>query len=431
MQEFILDPKIFIHNPYWDCPKCGAKESYGVLTIGGNGYSRRCKECWFTMGYKLPELNKKIIYVDQFVISNMEKFLNPNIPKRQKDRIDIFWLELFKTLDTLTKMQLVICPDSIIHQHESMLTVDHYAPLKRMYELLSHGTSFFHYETIQRFQLCEQARNWITGNPNKQIVIDIDEIIHGQINKWNDRLIISVGAANIEEDIAFLKNRKQTTQKSMNELFKNWQQNDQFDFKEQCDLELSSYGQTIVNSYCGYLKDFLQLSFGLTDDITKITNTNVPVIVHSIQEIFMEEGLNAEESLNKIGEFFRSSSLENIPFLKISTLLYAALARKAATGQRRIPSGSFFNDVTTISTLMPYCDAMFIDNECAALLKEEPLKTKIDYKAEIFSMATKEKFLEYLKSIKDSASQEYIDKIKEVYGETWLQPYTTLYINEK
>ena len=110
--------------------------------------------------------------------------------------------------------------------------------------------------------------------------------------------------------------------------------------------------------------------------------------------------------------------------------LYAALARKAANGQKRIPGVSFFNDVKTISTLMPYCDAMFIDKECASLLQEEPLRSRIQYETQVFSLATKDRFLEYLNGIKDSATKEHLDKVKEVYGETWHKPYKTMYMNE-
>ena len=82
--------------------------------------------------------------MDQFAISNMEKTLNPKVAEQQKKRIDKFWFQLFEKLDTLSKLQLIVCPDSITHQNESKVTIEHYETLKRMYELLSHGTSFDH-----------------------------------------------------------------------------------------------------------------------------------------------------------------------------------------------------------------------------------------------------------------------------------------------
>lgn len=182
--------------------------------------------------------------------------------------------------------------------------------------------------------------------------------------------------------------------------------------------------------YLEYIENFAKVQFGLSDNMDKLLDTRIVTIVHSLKETFKETGLDEEESLKKVGEFLSSPSLKNIPFLKISTLLFTALARKAATGQKRIPNSSFFDDVNTISTLMPYCDAIFIDNECASLLREEPLKSRISYQTKVFSVNTKEEFLKYLDEIENSTPKGHFDKVKEVYGETWHKPYHTLYMND-
>jgi hypothetical protein len=85
------------------------------------------------------------------------------------------------------------------------------------------------------------------------------------------------------------------------------------------------------------------------------------------------------------------------------------------------------SDIRIISVLLPYCDAMFIDNECRGLLCEEPLSGALDYGTTLFSTNNKERFLNYLDDIKSRASPEHLDKVKEVYGEDWEKPYTTLY----
>src|SRR5258708_3053049 len=113
-----FDPRIFISPPYFPCPKCN-KESFGVLSIGRNVYTRRCKECWFSNHFHLPELHKKIIYLDQFVISEMMKAIHEKLGKT--GRVDPFWLRLFEKLGRLSHLQLIICPDSHYHQQESLL----------------------------------------------------------------------------------------------------------------------------------------------------------------------------------------------------------------------------------------------------------------------------------------------------------------------
>ena len=74
------------------------------------------------------------------------------------------------------------------------------------------------------------------------------------------------------------------------------------------------------------------------------------------------------------------------------------------------------NDIVAISTYGPYVDAMFLDDECAALLSEEPLKSEIGITAHIFSLNSAEVFLEYLASLADSTPHEIRKEAIEIYG---------------
>lgn len=208
---------MFISPPYIKCPKCG-KMSFGILMICDNHYCRRCKECYFPDGHErgwatpLPELNKKIIYIDQFAISNMMIALDSKSKSNGKSPHHNFWIELFERLHSLCK------------------------------------------------------------------------------------------------------------------------------------------------------------------------------------------------------------------------LMYAGLARKFATGGRKKPmSEGMVNDIDIISTLMPYCNAMFIDNECRGLLTEHPISDEINYGASVFSLNNKEGFLAYWDEIERNAHEEHISKVREVYGDDWKNPYLTLY----
>ena len=67
-----MDPRDFIMTPYLPCPKCGVQE-YGVLSVSDTRCQRRCRACWYTGTVYLPEIKKKIIYIDQFVFSNFVK----------------------------------------------------------------------------------------------------------------------------------------------------------------------------------------------------------------------------------------------------------------------------------------------------------------------------------------------------------------------
>ncbi len=74
----------------------------------------------------------------------------------------------------------------------------------------------------------------------------------------------------------------------------------------------------------------------------------------------------------------------------------------------------------TIARLLPYCDVMFIDKECYALLKEVPLnKLENEFNTKLFSLGNKQAFMEYLDEIEKNASKKHKEKVSEVYGLFW------------
>jgi hypothetical protein len=410
---------------------------FGILTIGPRHYSRRCKECLYpSRGEReavvdLPELRKEVIYIDQCAISEMMKALNPKTKAHQRGKVDDFWIRLFERLDSLCKLQLVVCPDSLYHMNESLLS-PYYEPLKRMYEQLSHGVSFHDKATIERFQFYDHAKNWISGKPEAEIVLDVNRIVREKINAWQDRLIISVKQDYNIDWIDQLRKDREKVSEGMIAVFKRWQSEKDKTFDEWFEQECMEYGKIVFRSCAKYLSECEQIAAGQI----KLTMNNLfppdPIIlIHLIRDVFREAGIADSNIWSKTFEYFASPYLKEVPFLKISSMLFAALARKAAAGQKRPPNRGMCNDIAIISSLSPYCDAMFIDNECHSYLREHPLCEKINYGTAVFSQNTMEDFMIFLDDLEKNASKEHIDKVKEVYGSDWPTAYITMYKEEK
>jgi hypothetical protein len=158
-----IDPRDFIMAPYLKCPKCGGPE-YGVLSVRDIRCERRCRACWHTGTAYLPKIKKKIIYIDQFAFSNIMKMLSPEVQGHARAVSEPFWKELFEILGVVCHLQLVACPDSREHQHES-LTSPFYKSLKRTYEQFPGGVSFEDGETIRIRQVAQVARCWLKKEP--------------------------------------------------------------------------------------------------------------------------------------------------------------------------------------------------------------------------------------------------------------------------
>jgi hypothetical protein len=88
-----FDPRDMISPPWRQCPACG-KDKVGVHFIDGSELMRRCRDCWHKRFYPLPKLRKQVIYLDQFVVSNLMKLDNSHVKGRERVAAEPFWREL-------------------------------------------------------------------------------------------------------------------------------------------------------------------------------------------------------------------------------------------------------------------------------------------------------------------------------------------------
>ncbi|MGD0905097.1 MAG: hypothetical protein ABR924_19530, partial [Terracidiphilus sp.] len=189
MTKKVFDPRDFISPPFKACPKCG-HETFGVLTISKDSYSRRCRDCWhMATRILLPPVRKKIIYLDQYVVSNLMKLDNPTLQRTDKLAANPFWQELRDLLKELRDLQLIICPDSASHVSESRISPFN-AELKKTYEHLSGGITFNSFNEISNSQIGELARAW---SEQRDPIFNFDSsgVLSDDPNKWNERFYIT------------------------------------------------------------------------------------------------------------------------------------------------------------------------------------------------------------------------------------------------
>jgi hypothetical protein len=70
---------------------------------------------------------------------------------------------------------------------------------------------------------------------------------------------------------------------------------------------------------------------------------------------------------------------------------------------------------------------VYVDNEVAGLLGEEPLRSQLDFGTSVFSQRTRNEFAAYLDGIRASASEEHVGAVREVYGDGYLEPFTGIF----
>ena len=417
-----FDPRDLIMGPYVLCSKCGA-EQFGILSIRGTYYTRRCRNCWRKADFPLPDIRKKIVYIDQFAFSNIMKILSPDAQGHERTATEPFWKELFETLGVVCHLQLVVCPDSKQHQYES-LTSAFYKSLKRTYEHFSGGLSFYASDDIKRWQIARLTKCWLKKEP-ATFDFDAQQITHGKLHEWADRIYITVDGV-LDGFVDDVRTTRNEIHKHLQDVFGIWQR-EKKSFKEVFEAEKSAYTRALVQAYWAQQKKVNDtLLSGEMPSLNDMLPSQQYLVLTQLQYTF-DDAFGKAESPRAMGEFLGTGVMNDVPFNMIGASLFASLSQKAAAGQKRPPNQGTSNDVNVLSTLLPYCDAMFVDNECRALWQDIPRDYKLPYPCALFSHNVGDRFLRYLKDIRDSATSEHLKIVEEIYGPDPLKPPQSIY----
>lgn len=415
----------FVHGPFVRCPACG-KDRYGVLMICDHHYVRRCKECTHDAHLPLPPVDKKIVYLDQFVISNMMKEIDPAAPAAAKGANRGFYRTLFERLDRLCKLQLIVCPDSPV-QHDESVVDPRFEKLRRVFRHFSHGRGFEPPEAIFHAQLLRAFSAWRGGPPESPL--DRAFALNGRYNVWNDRLRIDLNYTlpGLADSLRGVNERRTARLRSVCEQ---WQRDTSFSFQAVVEGEARELVQGPWRQWQGFAARYAAAQQGRipADDLASFFPMEASSLVsHMLGEL---ESIPTDQRFETVAEFFDSDAARSISFVRISALFWASLARDVRAGRKaeNFPTGSLFNDVDVVAAYAPFCDAMFVDKQVSHLAVQGELKRELSSHCRLFSFrqGEHEQFLDYLAGIEQSASAAHLAKVTEVYGVDWPTPYVDL-----
>lgn len=368
-----------------ECPKC-KQNQFGIWSIHATCYYRMCKSCLHkSEKIALPAIRKKVLYVDQFAISDMAKATRTIKGKNSKKPIPEYWSTLSKQIQLLVACQLVVCPESNLHFIESLLDRNRYKAFRDFYEMLSRRVAFEHPETIQSAQIVRALREKL-GHEHVA-PFDRGEAFATQHNQWLDTIwqteTIDWQALQLDEEF---RQSKFHMDKGIEKAFRQWQGDKSFSFDQWVREEVSGCATNFKNK------------------------PNLKLICNGNTEF--------------LDGFFESTCFSAVDWVKITSHMLAYIAQQAAKqGRNKLPTPGFGYDVLAISSYMPYCDAMFIDNECQTMLSQNPLRDRLGYPAILFSANTIDKLVDYLRDIASNAHPEHLNIVASIYGDDLVQNF--------
>lgn len=403
-----------IHGPYKLCPNKGCPlriPSFGVfVNIGGNRhYSRECYVCGHSESYPFPEIKKKVVYLDQFVLSNILKLLD-----RQHLRHDVLmaddkwrtrWERMFVTLEQARQHQVMVCPDSFTHRNESLLHAVDFKLNQRMYEHYSDGKTLYRSVDIQRFQFNYHFECWLRGEEYAP-AIDSNDVCQEDLHTWSVGLKLTIQMPPYPGEVEDLSASLQRTRESVQRLWQAWS-NEATSFTDKIHEETGAIGRALLEAINHHqnrtVVAYERATQGLDFDANDIFPPPAMSTISDLIRIARTSGVAESDIASKINRYFSDTeALLQVPCVKISSFMYASLARRARQGQKKVPKS--LTDVEFISSYLPCCDAMFVDVESSKMLTEPPRDLPERYLpnrygTKIFSHNNEDEFIDYLEEL--------------------------------
>lgn len=384
--------------------------------IPGQSYTRRCKECLHTQTWPLPIPVKKLLYLDQFFVSNVAKLRDPKLPTAKRQRLDVFYEQVANKIERLCQLQAITCPQSSLHENESMVAPN-FESIREVYRALSGGNSFLDPIIVRDRQLLGLAKK-AAGFVAPEQTFDRRDVLFRDPNEWQDWVRIEVNAPVFPGATDELRQTRDKKAVLFKQVYQAWASDKETSFRDRYREERRGLCRAIRERWERAVDRYHRIQVGelqlADEDALAALEPNMRLLME-IKTVFHNRGFTDQESFQKTWEFLDSDALDNSPYVRTSSLLLAMLARRAAN-QQASPEKHPFVDIDMIAAYLPFCDAMFIDKGMHSLLEEQPLKRELPTSARVFSMRNKSEFLGYLDLLEQEISDEHWKIVREIYS---------------
>lgn len=344
-------------------------------------------------------VTKKIIYLDQMVISN--------IVKAKEDR----WGLLHARLVELDAMQLIVCPFSEVHREESMLAAEWRDRLKLLYRTIG-GVAFRPPREIETAQLLTAIRSWL-GSPGPTVrEAAWEESFESDPHRWTADMSVSASFPTDEGVVRRLRESKSIANANMYNICDDWRRNPRT-FDEDCAAEIEGYARSVMEPY-RHLAGERRF-----DPKTPPGWHHGALLVHRLAGEVAVARPGVADPAEIVREFFTSDACKAVPFLDISGRLWASVARQARNPKGpRVPKLGDHYDVQVLSRHAPYCDAMIVDKEFRAIASAKNVDLPGRYDVRLFSPSVLDEFLDFLREIEAQMTPEHRRALIAVHSAT-------------
>ncbi len=382
------------------CPSCGRIGTYGNVSVNVATLIRGCGFCNHREVLQLPKLKKKIIYLDQFFLSHAFRDNKPE------------FVSAAERIVSLSKKQIIVCPWSRIHDLETHLwRHTEQEKLWSFIKQISRGNQFSPPESIKSLQV-QRAFDYFIPSSERKDVLGERDALRRDVHSWDNYIYVEVGS--MKDNIDLIRKEKEESTDALVKLFDTWVSKPK-SFEEDRIEEATGYAKVFVELYIQAVEAYSK------GDIDGYLNTSADSAIIQLLMHRDQETMNMQERFNRMGKFLSSANFREIPFVDLSSLIYAVLRGRVRSGEfanrdkaKNRLSGLFY-DIQAISMYGPYCHAMFIDKPMYEWLKKYKEYLATNYSLCMFSAASWGSFHQYLDSLEAECPEEVLKMLDVVY----------------
>lgn len=378
-----------------DCPLCEGKNCFGNVSVRGDHVLRGCMSCNYTTIVSLPEVRKKVFYLDQFFFSGAFR------AGEQR------FLDAAQRIRHLSALQLIVAPFSSIHEDETHqwrgYSGKNKDDLMEFIKDTSRGHEFEPAYEVERTQVVKAFQSFLAGS-SPEFTLQENDAIRSDIHEWDDYFRIDVGR--YIGDIELIRDLKRQSVEELVCIFEGWRQSTNT-FDQDVALEIQAAGKIYFDSYIAYA---FRVASG---DYTALLDSPISsLVVQSMLQCFPEE-TPPEERLMLVAHFFNSEHFAQVPYQWITSRMFATLKdmvkRGAFTNRESALQrlSGFLYDVKHIATYVPYCEAFVMDQPMAALVSDPRVGLEERHGVRIFSLNKWDELFVWLDTIEADMSVEH------------------------
>jgi hypothetical protein len=371
-----------------DCPGCGAENAFGNVDVYSRYVYRGCGRCRYNEKIPLPELKKKVLYLDQFFFSHAFRANDP------------IFIEAAERISNLTANQQLVVPFSSIHEDETHMW-ERYEELMEFIKRTSRGHEFKPAYRIENDQLQDAFHAWLNNEP---VEFKKADAINDDIHVWDGYYRIDIGGYNRDRDV--VRKGKTEAIEGLIDLFPNWR-NSTNTFEHDKGLEHDAAAKGYINSYITYAQRVFSGDFDALLDSPVMSEVVKVMLSHFPKEV------DHKTRLERIVAFYSTEQFQTAPVQDLKSRMFATLKMLVVQGAYRKRDNSmkklsgFYYDVDHISTYAPYCDAILVDGPMHEIVGRPQVDLEQRYGVRVFSRSNWGEMLAWFDEIEAEMTEEH------------------------